>query len=323
MLDDNTLLRKEFNISCERDLDEFWFFFERKLVCFEEMTLIYHLVSEILYRFESSALNIMNLPRIEVYKKIERKELSVKVVFIEKKSGELIFESENHIFISKLKKHLTKLDIVPDVDFFDKSVIIRGKSSGVPDSRFLSFIRDDNPKLKESPRDRKSCEHCGFIDFSTQTELEEEVLDIHSKIDSKSYVKIINDKEGESAKIVDDMLESIKTMQDIVESFEYKLEASMLAMFSRELHTFSSDLATFFEFEDMSIALKSVAKTVEEINLQNVCHKRVKMLISGISEDLRSWVDAIFVNQNSIDIHYLDKSLLSSAQGFKDYIYAS
>lgn len=323
MSEDNTLLRKEFNISCERDLDEFWFYFEHKLVCFEEMTLIYHLASEILYRFESSALNIMNLPRNEVYRKMEKKEISIKVVFIETRSGELIFESENHIFISKLKKHLSRLNITIDVDFFDASVIIRGKNNSVPDRRFLSSIRDDDPKLKESPDERHSCTHCAFIDFDTQAELEEEALDIHSKIDSKNYVKIINDKEGESRKIVEDMLESIKTMEYIVESFEYDLESSMLGTFSRELHTFSSDLATFFEFEDMSLALKSVAKTVEEINLQNVCRKRVKMLISGITDDLRSWVDAIFINQNSIDIHYLDRSLLTTAKGFKDCIYAS
>ncbi|MGM0622891.1 MAG: response regulator transcription factor [Campylobacterota bacterium] len=87
-----------------------------------------------------------------------------------------------------------------------------------------------------------------------------------------------------------------------------------LEEFANKLTLFVRAIATLFEFNDLIKALNELAYQVqmlaaqEDENLQ----KNGSMFLEAIVYDLSSWIRSIFIDQDSLDIHYLDSSLFSS-----------
>ena len=78
--------------------------------------------------------------------------------------------------------------------------------------------------------------------------------------------------------------------------------------------SYAAAMEALFEFKDLGYALRNIARLIVEIDTeQNPSYlPKLSIFLSSIADDLSSWYYNIFVQQNVVDIHYLDSSLLSS-----------
>ena len=118
------------------------------------------------------------------------------------------------------------------------------------------------------------------FDYSLLDELQELELDTLNTIDSKAE------------------LES-STLQEA---------ANIFAKYTRTLHS-------LFEFEELAYTLtilEDLLLKTDPSTLSNDTHDMIITYIKAIISDLQSWRMSIFETQEAEDIHYLDKTLLSS-----------
>lgn len=118
-----------------------------------------------------------------------------------------------------------------------------------------------------------------------------------------------------------------ETLQELQELHELdtELESSLselisdgdFALFetiSAALEVYASKINLLFQFDDLTYAIRSLASlllTIDHAKIDPKVFKKLTILLSGIQEDLVSWRNNIFIEQNALDIHYLDSSLFS------------
>lgn len=78
---------------------------------------------------------------------------------------------------------------------------------------------------------------------------------------------------------------------------------------------YANVLNSMMEFDELAYTLNLLSDLLNEIiyeTIESDTKFMVDIYLKAIISDLRSWREAIFVNKNAEDIHYLDKTLLSS-----------
>jgi len=74
-------------------------------------------------------------------------------------------------------------------------------------------------------------------------------------------------------------------------------------------------LNTMYEFEELAYTLTLLSDLLTEVDVQSMIDETkfmVDIYLKAIISDLRSWRMSIFIIMEAEDIHYLDKTLLSS-----------
>jgi len=74
-------------------------------------------------------------------------------------------------------------------------------------------------------------------------------------------------------------------------------------------------LNTMYEFEELAYTLTLLSDLLIEVDFQSITDETkfmVDIYLKAIISDLRSWRISIFISMEAEDIHYLDKTLLSS-----------
>lgn len=116
------------------------------------------------------------------------------------------------------------------------------------------------------------------------------------------------------------VLEQIAELEDLEKEFEYYLytiedgffENSAVGAFFKK---YSSTMSLLFDFEILSQSLNNISNLFYEVDftsLEETTYKKLKVLILGLFDDIKSWRNSIFVDKMTKDIHYLDSSLFSS-----------
>lgn len=280
---------KIFTIGCEKELDLFWYYFEKKRCCFEGMSMCYHVVSEYIYKYKDRTVDIEYV----------------------KDSNKASFSIKNRELIEPLKRHISFFKPVMEVRISDKEIKLIEKSLHQSQKLFL----DKDEKIKNSPYERASCQECEFYDFSSDAqELLEDEVALHSNISSYSYRHEIDMDSNEIQALSDDLKESIAILRDILQNID-DIEAplGLTKHISKELTFFSKKIGELFEFKLISISIENIAQKLEKLSIKQMCAKRVKVFVSSIVDDLENWVENI-LEGNTVDIHYLDHSINSSAQ---------
>lgn len=191
----------------------------------------------------------------------------------------------------------------------------------------------------------------GYIFESKYKQSQSTPKDVESKIETKSIVCEVGDKECEEKKekfsLDNDSLSVLRrshkhkttaleyveeideeTLAQIQELEELEREIIDLATIMKEDldNTNLYDIAQKFqavgnllnaliEFRDLAYALTSLSdfiNSVDKETLDDIKLKKIARFSILIAEEIKSWRETIFVNQNTIDIHYLDASLFSS-----------
>lgn len=130
------------------------------------------------------------------------------------------------------------------------------------------------------------------------------------KVKAIDYIKEIGDS----------ILDEILDLRDLDSDFADIIERDnlnfkeLLSSISDILMRYSHTINSLVEFEDLAYAIESLSNLISNIDENLVDKKRDKiiLILDGIRVDLKSWRESIFLNQNAVDIHYLDSSLFSS-----------
>ncbi|MEA2100713.1 MAG: response regulator [Campylobacterota bacterium] len=104
-------------------------------------------------------------------------------------------------------------------------------------------------------------------------------------------------------------------LYDSMEKFENG-DFNELMGISKLLERYAGTIYPVVEFENLYVAIYSLAKQLASIDFSTVNETKYTMFflyLRSIREDLAGWRKHVFVEQTTNDIHYLDASLISTA----------
>jgi len=142
----------------------------------------------------------------------------------------------------------------------------------------------------------------------------------HQKISAVDFLKEFDVETG----LLDDLDENEEEAQNLLHQSE-KLTNDMLISFTKVLMNYVHFLNETIEFRDLAYsisALSEVLKNVDVEELDEGIKGTLKQYMSGVIGDLISWKNIIFIEQATIDIHYLDASLLDNCSTIENMIHS-
>ena len=135
------------------------------------------------------------------------------------------------------------------------------------------------------------------------------------KLDAKEYIIEISDS-------ILDELEELKEleieMSDILDDMSDSILPDHFMRLGEKFILYYHTIKKLIEFEDLALAIHNFGYSL--INLAdngNNHYSKLLILSQNILQDLINWRRTIFTDQSTIDIHYLDSSLMSSCLNVK------
>ena len=184
----------------------------------------------------------------------------------------LIFKSDNNIYTYRI-------DIISEnVALFESN-----------EEEFLDFDEEDD-----------------FFEFDSE-EVDDAINSMHLSEDKKVSASDFMQEEFIDEELVDDIKEIIEEIYQLDEE-----NAEYLNQYMNIVSLFIRFFNSSMEFRELSLGLEKLVKLLRE-NYDYI--KENKLLIEickSILEDLVKFTDTVIINQNAIDIHYLDASLLAN-----------
>lgn len=124
------------------------------------------------------------------------------------------------------------------------------------------------------------------------------------------------------AELDDDILQELQELQELDKEFESALydlheygDLILLDAIASQLDVYAHEISLLFQFDDLAYAIRALSSLLKSLDKQKIERKtlnKLYTLLNGIQGDLASWRNAIFIEQNALDIHYLDSSLFSA-----------
>lgn len=157
-----------------------------------------------------------------------------------------------------------------------------------------------------------------FFDFDdeedsigVQKEMMEEFNKSHKKVSSEEFLKDYETIEY----MLEDLDEIEADVYEIIdELYDGNLEESIQNI-DDTLYRYSHFLNSFLEFQELSTSINLLARILEKKDFSNVQEQKkaiVAEFIRSILNDLVSWKNHVFVEQDAVDVFYLNASLLNS-----------
>ncbi len=184
------------------------------------------------------------------------------------------------------------------------SLLMDYSFEGVINEYVVLYYKDDLIPNKEKSEDEKK----------KTVELKKQV--INTKLETASHtsaelyfqeVDVDMDTIEELDELEGDTLDAL--------SAQVALNQNSLDESSNLFFKYSSVLGTMIEFEELSYTLKLLSDLLRETECESMSEDTkfmVDIYLKAIISDLKSWRKAIFIQMEAEDIHYLDKTLLSS-----------
>ncbi len=124
------------------------------------------------------------------------------------------------------------------------------------------------------------------------------------------------------AEIDSEVIEQIQELEElegetneIIYTFRDTKEISLFTTLSQKFFRISSVLNILIEFKDLAYAFEQLSDMLRNAATEELDESKIKkatVYLLSIIEELQAWRINIFVNQDAIDIHYLDASFFSS-----------
>jgi len=138
--------------------------------------------------------------------------------------------------------------------------------------------------------------------------------DMHYSDDQKiSAVEFSKDNQIDN-ELIDDLSDYENEMNDALYEDE-SLTSNMVELSSNVLEHYAKLLNQTVEFKDLAYCVESITvvlHTLEVKSLDFKQSKKLKVYLENIISDLCDWKEKMFISHNTLDIHYLDASMLSS-----------
>ncbi len=116
------------------------------------------------------------------------------------------------------------------------------------------------------------------------------------------------------ASLIEELTELEIETSNSLERYE-TLEESLINEIINIFKQYSKVLKDMVEFQELSYAIVLLNNLIEKtdmLKLEITTQQNIILYIKSILEDLRNWRHSVFIEQSAKDIHYLDKTLLSS-----------
>lgn len=124
------------------------------------------------------------------------------------------------------------------------------------------------------------------------------------------------------AELDDEVLKELQELDELDRDFcdsiallQEESNPDGIRQMSSQLERYAHEISLLFEFEDLAYAIRSLASllaSVDESRLNATTVNKVVTFLSGIQSDLSDWRRILFIEQSTLDIHYLDSSLFSA-----------
>lgn len=132
------------------------------------------------------------------------------------------------------------------------------------------------------------------------------------KTSAKEYVEELDDEILLELQELDELDRDFK---DSVLTLQVDANVEGIKNMSSQLDSYAHEISMLFEFKDLAYAIRSLSVLLSTINEKNLDEKKLKKIVlflAGIQSDLSDWRNLLFIEQSSLDIHYLDSSLYSA-----------
>lgn len=254
------------------------------------------------------------------------KEISIKLMLEIKFYEVKIINEENNIkFLIDVKENLTdKLSInTPSCQFTtmelidDNHSILITLDKNISESKNRVENKSENIKVVEKTKKQEPLKN--NIEKIEDTLLKGENFEVMSAVEYLNSLNI-------------DIHDDLDTMEELERDWDTTLiflensnsQSEELKDLGATILDYSSRIDnTFYEFEAIGYALKSLGESILNINsdiLNENDNKKLLIFLWQLKEDISKWRNLIFVEQNVENVHYLDSSLLSSCMQIKSII---
>ncbi len=149
--------------------------------------------------------------------------------------------------------------------------------------------------------------------------------DKHNEIENKNFT-ITKEKTTDAqtylseidldSSLIEELNELEIETSNSIEQYEL-LNESLIHEIIKLFKQYSKVIADMVEFQELSYAIILLTDLIEKENLEEKetnIQQNIILYIKSILEDLRNWRNSVFIEQSAEDIHYLDKTLLSSIE---------
>lgn len=157
-----------------------------------------------------------------------------------------------------------------------------------------------------------------FFDFDEeddslgiQKDMMEEFNKSHKKVSAEKFLKeyeSINYMVDDLEELEDDIYEYVDNLYD--ENLEESMENINLT-----LDRYAHFLNSFLEFQELSTSINLLSRILEKSDFSETSAKNKQIVadfIRTILNDLVSWKNHVFIDQDAVDVFYLNASLLNS-----------
>jgi len=190
----------------------------------------------------------------------------------------------------------------------------KGKKTSLWEEKFNNAIKHvssivdlkhHSHKILENTVSKKDCN--SVIDKSRYKDMH---YSDDRKISALDFSKV-NEIDNE---LIDDLSDYENEMSDSLYENEL-LTPNMINLSSNVLEQYSKLLNQTVEFKDLAYCIESITLILNNLDVENLDAKQIKKLkiyLENIISDLSDWKEKMFIACNTLDIHYLDASMLSS-----------
>lgn len=145
-------------------------------------------------------------------------------------------------------------------------------------------------------------------------EMENELLR-RSHLHKTTASEYIAELDNEILQELQELDELDNEFHDSIIVFKEDADIEGVRQMSEQLNKYAHEISLLFEFGDLAYALRSLSQLLASVEASKLDEKRmhrIAVLLEGIKSDLVAWRHVIFVEQEALDIHYLDSSMFSA-----------
>ena len=214
---------------------------------------------------------------------------------------EVLKKSNFYLFVDITLEEYQKIKIKSYTEVLESIIIKTKYKKSTEEKNKPSPITDTKVDIKDAKK-------------LTINDEENEILrrSHKNKTTAKEYIKELDDE----------TLKELQELDDLDKDFSYSIsllreDANIEGMkeMAKQLEHYAHEISLLFEFSDLSYAIHSLSALFNSVDESKLTDKNIRKLIlilDGIKDDLANWRKVIFIEQDSLDIHYLDSSLFSA-----------
>lgn len=147
-----------------------------------------------------------------------------------------------------------------------------------------------------------------------EEQVESSIRKLSRKISAQEFT-------NEVAVFYQDKIESLEVLEDrfdsLVYEYETKKDVDTIRKFAEAVGEYANTIASLLEFGEIVTAmhmLSALLGDIDESQLSGNSLDTIPILLLSILQDLTQWRIAVFIDKTTVDIHYLDDSLMNSCK---------